>query len=352
METKQRDFLYQLLNTASPSGMEEQGQRNWINYVKTFADKVDTDRAGNAIAAINPNADFKVLLAGHGDEIGFMIKYIDDKGFLYVEKVGGISPKLAPGMVINIFTESGTIQGVFGVVAEHQGGLGDKPDFNDIAVDCGFTSKEDAEKVVSIGDFAVYNTEIVELSHNRISARGLDNRSGSFIIAEVLRQLKARGCGVAVYAVSTVGEETNMNGAYFASAGIQPDLGMIFDVTFANDYPGTDPKKAGDIKVDGGPALAIGSTMNKPTNQLIKDVAKKQDINLQIELVPGRSGTDGDRVRYAGTGVPITLISLPLRYMHAPIETISINDIDAVIKLTVESIIAMGSGIELRPTVI
>lgn len=333
MQDVNNDFLMELLNTPSPSGNETAIQKKWINYVQGYADEIRTDNAGNAIGVLNPDAQFKVLLAGHCDEIALVINRIDEEGFLHFDKVGGINPKAAVGMKVTVFGFSETVTGVIGVNAQHHGGLKDDFDLEDLFIDCGYKLKAEAEKHVQIGDLAVYKTTPEMLMDRYISGRALDNRTGAFIVAEVLRRLSESGCTVGVYAASTVNEETNMGGAYFAAAGIEPTVAIACDVTFATDYPGVNKHKHGDVRLEKGPVLAKGAPINLKMNQILKRTAKKLKINLQYELTPRMTGTDADKMRLTGRGVPVSLVSLPLRYMHSPVETVSTKDIEEEIDL-------------------
>jgi putative aminopeptidase FrvX len=349
MNDESRKFLVELLQTPSPSGLEMEIQKKWITYVKKFADCIATDAAGNAIGMINPEAPFKVLLAGHCDEIGFIVSRIDGKGFIYVNKVGGISPKPAIGMKVEVLGYNGRITGVIGANAEHHGGVKDKLEMEDLYIDTGARSKEEIAQYVQIGDFAVYKREPEFLLNDRISGRGLDNRTGAFIVAEVLKRVAEKGCSVGVYAVSTVNEETNMGGAYFAGAAIQPAMAIACDVTFATDYPGVNTNKHGEIDVDGGPVLAKGAPVNFKINRLLEKSAEKLGINLQYELTPRTTGTDADKLRLTGRGVPIALVSLPLRYMHSPVETASLKDMEEEIALLTDMITRLTGKESLHP---
>lgn len=351
MESSAQQFLHQLLSTPSPSGLEAEIQKKWLTYVAPFADACYTDEAGNAIAALNTGAPFNVLLAGHCDEIGFLVKAIDENGFVYVEKLGGISHKPALGMEVTILGSNGNVTGVFGTNAEHHGGAGDNFSFDDLFIDCGATSAEEIKAYVQIGDYAVYSHGAIDLLGDRLSARGLDNRSGAFMVAEILRRLQQKRPQVGVYAVSTVNEETNLGGAYFAAAGIKPNIAIALDVTFATDYPTVNTKKHGDVKVGGGPVLAKGAPINRNINALLERTAKKAGIDVQYELTPRNTGTDADRMRLTGEGVPIALVSLPLRYMHAPREVVSKQDMEQEIELLVQFIANLTGKEELRPVV-
>ncbi len=349
MEKKQKEFLYELLRTPSPSGAEFSIQKKWLAYTKLYADRVKTDIGGNAIAVLNPGAKFKVLLAGHCDEIGFIVTRTDDSGFISFGPVGGISHKVAPGLRVEILTEKGGLEGVIGVNAEHHGGLKDKFEFEDLFIDCGFKNRKEAQKYVSVGDFAVYKPEITELKNGLISSKALDDKTGAFVVAEVIRRLKGKKLNVGVYAVSTTSEEIGLCGAYFAAAGIDPDLAIACDVTWATDYPSVNRSKYGDYKLDGGPVIAVGSPVSVKINRMLKQAAEKKKIPVQTEVVPRITGTDADRMRFTNTGVPVALVSLPVRYMHSPVETVSLDQIENVIEILTGFIIDLTGKENLKP---
>jgi endoglucanase len=343
------EFLTSLLKTPSPSSDEVLIQKKWIDYVEDFADEIRTDNAGNAIGVLNPKASFKVLLAGHCDEIALIINRIDEEGFLHFDKMGGINPKAAVGMKVTVLGFNGSVTGVIGVNAQHHGGLKDDFGLEDLFIDCGYKTKGEAEAFVQIGDLAVYKTEPEILSERYIAGRGLDNRTGAFIVAEVLKRLSEKGTSVGVYAASTVNEETNMGGAYFAAAGIEPTMAIACDVTFATDYPGVNKNKHGDVRLEGGPVLAKGAPINRKINKLLEDTARELKMEVQYELTPRMTGTDADKMRLTGRGVPVSLVSLPLRYMHSPVETASIKDIEEEIHLLTTMISELTGKESLKP---
>ncbi|MFZ4453033.1 M20/M25/M40 family metallo-hydrolase [Salibacterium aidingense] len=343
-------FLYDLLQTPSPSGMEAEIQKKWLQHVKPYADSLHTDGAGNAIASYHPDASLQVAVAGHCDEIGFLIKAIDDHGYVYVEKLGGISHKPAIGMKVDILGSGGRLTGVIGTKAEHHGGAKDSFTFSDLFIDLGAHSKAEVEEYIAIGDTAVYKREPENLLNDRISGRGLDNRTGAFIVAESFRRVHQRlHPNVGMQAVSTVNEETNMGGAYFAGAGLAPDLAIAVDVTFATDYPGAASEKTAEVKLDGGPVLAKGAPINHKANDLLEKAAEKAGISVQYELTPRTTGTDADQLRKSAQGVPVAVVSLPLRYMHAPVETVSLHDIEQTIELLAAFILQLNSAEDFRP---
>lgn len=349
MESKSLAFLQELLHTPSPSSMEMDIQKKWMKYVEDHVDELRTDNAGNVIAVLNEKADFHILLAGHCDEVAFIVNRIDENGFVYMEKMGGINPKAAIGMKVEILGANKKIPGIIGVNAQHHGGIKGDFEVEDLFIDCGAKNKEEMLTDIQIGDLIVYRRESEILRDRYVSGRGLDNRTGAFIVAEVMKQLKEKDLNIGVYGVSTVNEETNMGGAYFAAAGLEPDAALALDVTFATDYPSVDTRKNGDIRLDGGPVLAKGAPINRKLNSLLENTAEKLNMKLQYELTPRHTGTDADRMRLTGKGVPVSLVSLPLRYMHSPVETASLKDIEEEITLLVEWIASMSGKESLNP---
>lgn len=348
MENNSLDFLLKLLGTPSPSGSESRLQRVWLDYVKKFA-LVNTDHSGNAIGILNPEAPFRVLLAGHSDEIGLMVNRIDEKGFVYFNQSGGINPYLLPGLKVEILGYKGTsVRGVIGFTRKLYGEGGAKPKCEDYFIDCGFSKGEDVKKLVRVGDYILYRSDPEILNNDRVVCKGLDNKTGSFIVAETLKKLSKRKLKVGVYAVSTTGEETNMRGAHCAGAMIKPSMGIACDVTFNTDTPGEETNRA-EVFLDKGPALSVGSPINVKINELIEKAAKKLKMPIQFELTPSRTSTDADKIMFSGEGVPVSLVSLPLRYMHSPVEMGSLNDMDQIIDLLVETIASLTGKEDLRP---
>lgn len=349
MRQESKQFLEKLIQTPSPSGDEAGIQKLWIEYVKGFAQDIQTDNIGNVIASVNGDKPFKVLLAGHIDEIAFMITHIDSNGYIYVTKAGGINPKLALGSRVRILGSNGTINGVVGVKAQHQGGASDKVEAKDLFIDCGAKNKEEVMEKVSIGDFVIYDMDYEYMLNNNFTGRGLDNRTGAFIVAEVLRRVSDKNPNVGVFAASTVNEETNMGGAYFVASSVEPTFAIACDVSFATDYPGLNPIEHGSIDLGKGPILSKGAPINKKINMLMESAAKEHNIPLQYELTPRTTGTDADKMRLTGKGVPTALVSLPLRYMHSPSEVVNIDDIENEIELLVQTILSLTGDEDLRP---
>ncbi len=348
MEKSSRKFLLNLLKTPSPSGNESEYQKVWINEVKGFA-VVETDEAGNAIGIVNGEAPFKVLIAGHGDEISMTVTRIDANGFIRFTRSGGINPSVLAGLRVDVFGFGGKISGVVGYKLDRSKEPEAKLSTDDFFVDCGATNADEIKKIVRVGDYILYRGEPEFLMNDRIVGKALDNKTGSFMVAEILRRLSRRKLKVAVFGVSSTGEETNMRGAYFAGARIKPNLAIALDVTFNTDSPGEEAPNRADVKVGGGPALSLGSAVNSRINEIIEKTAKKKKIPIQLELTPDKTSTDADKIHFSGRGVPVALVSLPVRYMHSPIELASMADIDAIIELLVETIAGLTGKENLKP---
>ena len=345
------DLLYTLLNTVSVSGNEEANQKNAMQYAKTFAHDRRVDAVGNAVAVVNPDAPRRVLLCGHMDEIGFRVTYIDDRGFVHVQKAGGVRPKLYLGAPMQILheTEAGYNK-VCGVGAANDELLKkEEMKDSDLIIDIGASSREEAAKVVSVGDSVCADTQVREMLNDRITCRALDDKTGAFVILEAARLAAERGARCGIYACTTTGEETTGRGAYFAAANIQPECALIVDVTWASDAPDGDPAHTGEVKLGGGPVLCLSGTVNKVLNRRLEAAARAKNIPLQYEVAGGNTYTDGDTALATGAGVPVALVSIPLRYMHSSAEVASKKDLESAAELIAEFLCQMDEAADYRP---
>lgn len=331
---KNENFLWELLSKVSVSGAEEESQAFIAEYMKPYADEVRRDEIGDVVCVLNPQAERKILLAAHGDEIGLIVNYITPEGFLHVIKRGGIFCRTYPGQKVKIVTENGVVSGV--VVISSDLLKKQELEVTDLLIDIGVQSEEEAAKLVTPGDVAVFDTEIRKLANGRFTSRALDDKLGVFIIMEALKRAKERGCQIGVYSAATVGEETNTSGAYFTAARVKPDLAVIVDVTWVSDYPGMKPETAGKVLLGGGPVLCDNQMVARKDNRQMKAIARKAGIPVQMEFVADRTKTDGDKIHYANEGVPIVLVSIPLRYMHSPSEVADEKDVENCIALVTE----------------
>ena len=341
-----QEFLYEMLDTMSVSGNEIGLQKKVIKEMKPYADEICTDNTGNVICAVNPQADFKVLLAGHIDEIGLIVTHICADGLLKVAKAGGIHPTAYPGHQVMIHHGEAKIPGV--VILNDAMTKGDIKD-KDLYIDIGAKDAADARKYVEEGDPVHLNTYHLPLQNGLLCARGIDDRGGAFIVLEAMKKAKEMGCKIGVYAATTVGEETTGRGAYWAASKVKPQVAIAVDVTYAQDYPGTEPAESGDVKLGGGPVICNGSMANRKVNELLKKCARENDIPYQVESFLGKTYTDADTMHFTGDGVVTALVSLPLRYMHSPSEVCQIKDVENAVNLLAHFLCSIDSTTILDP---
>lgn len=337
MKSEALKFLRELMATPTPSGYEMPGQKVVAAYMKKYADAVSTDVHGNVTGVLNPKGKVKIMLAGHCDEIGLMIMYIDKDGFLYFSAVGGVNVQLLQGERVLVHGAGGPVPGVIGVKPIHlmdekerQAGAGK---ISSLWIDIGAKDKADAEKYVALGDVATVNNGWTELKNDIISARGFDDRIGAFVVADVLRSLKGKKIDAAVYAVSTVQEEIGLRGATTASKAIQADIGIAVDVGFATDAPNMDAKMVGEAKLGAGPILHRGPNFNHHLHDQLQKAAKKKKIPVQQQPIPRGSGTDANAMQLSHSGCATALISVPNRYMHSPVEVVHLQDVENTVAL-------------------
>lgn len=326
-----REFLKDLLTTPSVSGYEETIQKKALAYGREFTDTQLTDPSGNAISVVNPRVSHKVLLCGHIDEIGFVVTHIDDSGRLHLTGAGGVQPRLYVGSPVQVWHQGNLVHGVIATSSDLV--KKDKIEASDLLVDIGAVSREEAQAAVSVGDPVCADVAVRELMNDCFTCRALDDRTGAFVVLEAARDAAEMGASIGIYAATTVGEETTGRGAYHAAARLKPDCAVAVDVTWASDAPGTNPGDTGEVKLGGGPVLCLGSAVNKQMNALLKKTAEELDMKVQWEIATGRTGTDGDTVNRAEEGIPMALVSIPLRYMHSSVEVGSWKDIEDCIRL-------------------
>ena len=322
-------FLYEMLETESPSGFEFNLQKKVIEYMKNDVDKVITHHSGNVINVLNSNSQTKILLSGHIDEIGLMISEVLPNGLCKVTSAGGIRANSYFGQKVNAITLDGRkIPGVCNVVS---GCFEKKCDASNLIIDFGVDSKEEALKLVKPGDYVIFDTTYKKLANNRLTSRALDDKIGAFICLEALKRAKEYQTNNGVYALTSVGEETTMRGANFAGFLVKPDIAIVVDVTFVTGNE--ENVGCGDVKLGGGPVLCQSSIVNKKFNKMLSDVANEYGIDVQYEIAVGRTGTDADRIYYTEDGIVTALISIPLKNMHSPSEICDLKDVEDIIEL-------------------
>ena len=351
---KSLEFLKEYLNIASPTGNEHEGQKIWMNYLSEFVDKIEFDHYGTCYGIINPEAEFKVVIEAHADEISWYVNYITDDGLIYVIRNGGSDQMIAPSKVVNIHGEKGMVKGVFGWPAIHTRMGAEKettPKLENIFIDCGARTKQEVEDLgIFVGTMITYPDEFFELNERYFVCRALDNRIGGFMIAEVARLLKAnkKKLPFALYITNSVQEEVGLYGADMIADTIKPNIAIITDVTHDSTTPMIEKKKEGDLKCGDGPVIYFAPSVHHKVRELIIDTAKTKKIPYQRAASSRSTGTDTDAFAHSNGGVPSALISLPLRYMHTTVEMVAKEDVSNVIQLIYETLLKITPDMKLK----
>ncbi len=336
MNPDSKDFLKQLVETASPSGYEHEVQKLVRSRIQPWCDTVRTDVMGNVFGIRNPEGKPRIMLAGHCDQIGFIVQYVTDEGFLHVEPIGGVDPVVATSQRVSIMTRQGMVPGVIGRKAIHLMDEEDRkkvPKIHDLYIDIGATSKDDALKLVAFGDAGVFVQPYLELANDRAVSMAFDNKMGTWIVTEVLRLLHARQFEACIIGVSTVQEEIGLRGAHTSAFSSEAEVGIALDVAHGTDTPGIEKKKAGDFKIGGGPMISRGANINPRVFELLVATAEAEGIPYQVASAARGTGTDANAMQLARGGMATGLLSVPLRYMHTPNELLALEDLENTAKL-------------------
>jgi putative aminopeptidase FrvX len=353
MTESSKTFLYEYLNNAAPTGFEAPGQQIWLDYLKPYIDETIIDVYGTAVGVINPGKEYKVVIEAHADEISWFVNYIDDNGYIFVRRNGGSDAVIAPSMRCNLHTKKGVVKGVFGYPAIHVRDIArDKaPTVNDIFIDLGAANKKEVEEMgVHVGTVVTFEDGLMELNDRYYVGRALDNRMGGFMIAEVARLLKENAVELpfTLYVVNAVQEEIGLRGAEMIARRLKPDLAIVTDVTHDTQSPMYNKKEQGDMRCGNGPVICYGPAVQNNVRDFIIDIADQNEIKFQRQAVSRSTGTDTDAFAYAAEGVASALISLPLKYMHTTVETVSKADVQAVIDLIYKTIVALKGNEDWR----
>ena len=345
-------LLKKMVETPSPSGFEQPVQKIVRAELKPFCDAVTTDVHGNVIGALNPKGTPRVMLAGHCDEVGMMVTHIDDQGYLYFAAIGGVDGNLLPGLRLLVHGANGPVLGVVGRKPIHHMTAEDRKGeikLESLWLDIGAKDKKDAQKSVAVGDPITYSPGFEVMPNDLALSRGFDDKIGTFIVIETLRALKKKKFPAAVFGVSTVQEELGLRGAKTSAFGVEPDVGIAIDVGFASDWPGAEKKRIGEVKLGKGPILHRGANINPVVERRLSEAARKGKIPHQITAEPRGTGTDANAIQMSRAGVAAGLISIPNRYMHTPVEVVSLKDLDASVALIAETILAMKGSESFIP---
>jgi len=334
-------FLTELLHARSPSGFETEAQAVWDRHVKPAADEYRNDALGNRLATLNPGGDPVLMLAGHIDELGLMITFVNKDGFLYFETIGGHDRTVISGRRVIIQTAGGTVKGVTGKRAIHLMDEADRkkvPEIHEIWIDIGAKTKKEALSRVAMGDVATYDHEF-DLIHGSIGvARAFDDKAGAYIVGETLIRLakQRKKLAAKIVAVATTQEEIGVRGATTSGYIADPHIAVAVDVGHATDHPDCDQRKYGETKLGGGPIICRGPNINPKIYDRLVAAAKKLKIPYQLEGAPRPTGTDARAIQVGRGGVATGLISIPLRYMHTPSEVVDLADVERCVQLLVE----------------
>lgn len=349
------DFLETIVSTASPSGYEQTLAELFRKRVEPFVDDVRSDIMGNVLAVINPDADFKIMIAAHMDEIGMMVHHISDDGFLHFQTIGGNDSVILDGQRVWVHGAGGRVAGVVGrksMTVQSPAETDKKPSSKDLWIDIGAASKEHAEQVVELGDVATVQSGFQKLLGERAVGRAVDNKAGVHAMAEALRYLSESGklsSDVGVYAVVTVQEEIGSRGAQTAAYSISPDVAIAIDMGVATDIPTLMPHEYGLLALGGGPAISRGPNTNPVVYRLLREAAEDAGVTCQVRPDPATSPTDARVLQVARNGAATALIEVPLRYMHTPCEVLDLRDLDGCARLLARFCENICPALDFRP---
>lgn len=345
--------LRELITAPGPSGYEQRAADVFRQACASFAHEVVRDQLGSTVARVRGRGNGPTLaIIGHIDEIGLIVRHIDDKGFLWFGPVGGWDPAVLIGQRVEVITREGRVPGVVGRTPIHLLREDDRrklPELKDLHIDIGARDEEEASRRVRVGDVAVISGEPVEMGEDRIVSRSLDNRLGCFVAHEAAR-LVAEGEPPAadVCAVAVVQEEITFAGATTTAYSLRPDVAIVVDVTFGTDVPGADEKELGRHRLGSGPVIARGATLDPQVFDLLYDTATAEGIPFTVEAPGRKTGTDLDAVHLSRAGVPSGLVSIPLRYMHSPVEMVELSDVTNAAKLIAAFARRLDSTLDFR----
>jgi putative aminopeptidase FrvX len=348
-----KKFLEEYLNGFAPVGYETMsGQKIWIDYISKYVDKVYDDNYGNIIGVINPDAEYKVVLDAHCDEISWLISGIDADGYLSVKRNGGSDVQIAPSKDVVIFTQTGKeINGVFGWIPIHIRKYDFKIELDKLWIDVGASNKEEVEKMgIQIGDIAIFPDKFRILNETKWVARSFDDKLGGYITSEVIRKIYENKDKLpfGLYIVNSVQEEIGLRGAQMATQSIKPNIAICIDPTHDTSIPSVDKKVEGDFKLGDGVILSHAPGIHKNLNKFMMDIAKENNIKYKLEIRERTTGTNSDSYTYSNGGVITVLISVPLRYMHTTVEMVQESDVENAIDLIYKTLLKIENNQDFR----
>jgi endoglucanase len=332
------ELLHGLITAAGPSGHESAPAKVWREACAAFSDDVRGDVVGSSMARVPGTAGGPTLaIIGHIDEIGVHVTHVDDDGYLRFGEVGGWDPIVLVGQRVRLTTRGDDVVGVIGRKPIHLIKSDERdraPKVKDLHIDIGAKDGDEAREMVRIGDAGVIDVQPVELPNGRLVSRSLDNRVGCYVAAEAARLVSLDGGAPGdVVALAVAQEETTFAGARTSAFALEPDLAIVVDVTFATDQPGIELGPMTKHPLGSGPVIARGTTLHPRVSELLYDTAEAEELPHTLESMGRATGTDADAVHATRTGIPTGVVSVPLRYMHSPVELVSLADIQVAAEL-------------------
>lgn len=352
MDDRSLQFLKDLLAAPGPSGYEQPVQSVVRNFAGGFADLIRTDWHGNVIAAVNPEGSPRIMLAGHCDQIGLQVKYIDERGFVWVDAIGGWDIQMLIGQNMVVWGRNGAVPGVIARKAIHLLSPDDRkkvPELKDLWIDLGVKDRDEARQIVAIGDPVTFELGFRRLRNDLACAPGMDNKVGAWVVLTALHEVAALAPQAAVFAVSTVQEEIGLRGAQTSAFSIDPQLGIAVDVTHATDCPTLDCKQYGEIDLGDGPVLYRGANINPVVHARLVEIATHQQIPYQLGALARGAGNDANVMQIARGGVATGIVAIPNRYMHSPVEVVSLLDLENAARLIARFCAALSPESDFTP---
>jgi len=352
MTPAERQFLNDLLLAPSPSGFERPIQDVVRNYAATFAAQVRTDTHGNVQVVVNPEGSPRIMLAGHCDQIGLIVKHIDDRGFLWVHAIGGWDPQVLIGQRVQVWTEKGPIAGVIARKPIHLLTPDERkvvPEIKNLWVDIAAKDGDDARSAVCIGDPVTVVLGWTELRNGLAMGAAMDNKVGVWTVMCAAERAARRNPQAAIYAVSTVQEEIGLRGVQTSAFGIDPQLGIVVDVTHATDCPTIDQNQYGQVKLGNGPVLYRGPNVNPVVLSRLRSLSQTTTIPVQLNALAAAASNDAAELQLSRSGVAVGLVCIPNRYMHSPVEMVALSDLDHAAELIAQFCASVSPSDDFTP---
>ncbi len=346
--------LRSLLDAVGPSGYEIAPAEAFATIARGYSSEVEIDLVGSVTARVPGTAEGapRIAFVGHVDEIGLIVTHIDDKGFLWFGPVGGWDPVILVGQRVQLQTKNGPVSGVVGKKAVHllePEERGKPVKLNQLHIDIGAADGDEAKATVEVGDVAVIDASPVELLGERVTSRAMDNRLGAYVAVDAARRVaEAGGAAGDVFAVGAAQEEITFAGARTSAFRLDPQIAIVIDVTHATDAPGVDEKELGSHPLGSGPVIQRGSTIHPAVSRLLVETAEAEGIDYTLEVSGRGTSTDADAIHIARQGVACGVVSIPLRYMHSPVETIDLRDVEAAVALVAAFARRVPADLDLR----